>query len=291
MTNVASRVLEKVALIRELPRLYNLGRYQQFVSEAPTAQRMAFHTGVLLAQDDNINASALLWIAGEMVDLVRHAAPSLPVYAWRSDVVPWAKAFCVSEKPLLTLSHPLRPEGITHSMLQWSDLLGPDSCTIVSWNYEPGFHRAPVPSLAIRLKADNDWSDSLRAGSREIAASEVANVNRTLCTLWLLLRQKVATKRVLRADRAMRRRFVREGRPEPSEVTVIELRRPVGAAEAQPPLGAPVDWSHRWMVDGHWRNQYHPSDGSHVPTWIAPYVKGPDDKPLVVKDKVYAWMR
>jgi len=41
-----------------------------------------------------------------------------------------------------------------------------------------------------------------------------------------------------------------------------------------------VEWSHRWLVRGHWRQQYFPSSNTHAPVWISPYVKGPEDKPF-----------
>jgi hypothetical protein len=44
--------------------------------------------------------------------------------------------------------------------------------------------------------------------------------------------------------------------------------------------GAAVDWQCQWLVRGHWRQQFHPKAGRHVPRWIAPYTKGPDDKPM-----------
>ena len=52
-----------------------------------------------------------------------------------------------------------------------------------------------------------------------------------------------------------------------------------------------VSWSHRWLVNGHWRNQWLPSRAAHRLQWIAGYVKGPASKPLVVKDRVTAWVR
>lgn len=51
------------------------------------------------------------------------------------------------------------------------------------------------------------------------------------------------------------------------------------------------EWKCRWLVNEHWRNQYHPSTGEHVPTWIMPYVKGPADKPFVAKDRRIAVVR
>lgn len=56
------------------------------------------------------------------------------------------------------------------------------------------------------------------------------------------------------------------------------------------------DYSHRWIVRGHMRNQpvgSRTAEGGqrHQRIWIAPYIKGPEDKPLVVKDRVQVWRR
>ena len=48
-----------------------------------------------------------------------------------------------------------------------------------------------------------------------------------------------------------------------------------------------VDWTHQWIVDGHWRNQpYGVGHSLRRLQWIAPFIKGPEDAPLVIKDKV-----
>lgn len=44
--------------------------------------------------------------------------------------------------------------------------------------------------------------------------------------------------------------------------------------------GEPVEWSCQWWVSGHWRRQWYPSSQKHKPVWIAPYIKGPPDRPL-----------
>lgn len=51
-----------------------------------------------------------------------------------------------------------------------------------------------------------------------------------------------------------------------------------------------VEWSCRWIVRGHWRNQYH-GDGQNEPTYILPYVKGPDGLPIRLTEKVFAAVR
>ena len=50
---------------------------------------------------------------------------------------------------------------------------------------------------------------------------------------------------------------------------------------------ANTDHDHRWMVSGHWKQQpYGPNSSLRKRIWIAPYVQGPADKPLVITDHV-----
>ena len=79
-----------------------------------------------------------------------------------------------------------------------------------------------------------------------------------------------------RVPRAERRRLKKQQQHEP-EIRVVTLRResyPSGKGESA------VDWDWKWLVRGHWRNQWYPSLRDHKPVFVAPYVKGPEDKPL-----------
>lgn len=74
--------------------------------------------------------------------------------------------------------------------------------------------------------------------------------------------------------------------------------RMVSVVDLHPDRGSPHDVSsdahpetrvyhHRWWVDGHWRQQACGRDlKERRPTWIAPHVKGPADKPFIT-DRVY----
>lgn len=46
------------------------------------------------------------------------------------------------------------------------------------------------------------------------------------------------------------------------------------------------NYSHRWVVRGHWRRQWYPSQNRHIPIWITDYVAGPTDLPIEHRDKV-----
>lgn len=108
--------------------------------------------------------------------------------------------------------------------------------------------------------------------------------------VWRLMQQTLAVRSSERASKPFRRRWEREDLPE-KKVTVIRLRRPATPANEG---GEPkhVDWTHRWLVGGHWRNQWYPSLSIHRQVWISPYVKGPADLPLDVrKMRVFEFVR
>lgn len=138
------------------------------------------------------------------------------------------------------------------------------------------------------------------------------NPARFLYALWLLIGQPVAALSEPDLNRADRKRIGRM--PTPGKVSVIGLRQGRDSARAEGESS--VEWKHRWLVRGHWRwtptgplnTDLHDhrwgvkvaSVGSVVAycqhdgckrvlsrVWVNGHVKGPQDKPLVVTDKVY----
>lgn len=77
----------------------------------------------------------------------------------------------------------------------------------------------------------------------------------------------------------------------PSMVTVVQMRRYAGAHRDAGETR--VEWHHRWIVRGFWRNQPYREDGQTVyrKIWIAPYVKGPEGLPFKQSTKIYALTR
>ena len=85
--------------------------------------------------------------------------------------------------------------------------------------------------------------------------------------------------------RGLRRRCSGAGVPDNDTdqlINVLSLRQPEIDSEAH---GGTRDWKHQWWVSGHYRAQWIPSEQSHRVIWIAPYIKGPADKPFV--ERVY----
>jgi hypothetical protein len=110
-----------------------------------------------------------------------------------------------------------------------------------------------------------------------------------LRSFWALASQRLATRSTVHAPRSLQRQIRRAGLPVP-EVSVVTLRRVSNKSDDDIDTVSSVAWSHRWIVGGHWRSQWMPSQHRHEPRWIAPYVKGPENKPLVA-DRVYQLVR
>lgn len=98
------------------------------------------------------------------------------------------------------------------------------------------------------------------------------------CT-WL--NQRIVTTSYGHIERHRRKQLAREhNAPLPSDVKVIQLRRAESQSHPSNRNGEAVDWSCRWIVGGHWRNQPYKDERKLI--YIMPYVKGPADMPLKV---------
>lgn len=93
------------------------------------------------------------------------------------------------------------------------------------------------------------------------------------------LNQKVVTAETQQVERHRRKEFMRATKQTQCDVRVVQLRRsePSERREGE----SEVEWSCRWAVSGHWRNQpCGPQNTDRRLQYIMPYVKGPDDKPF-----------
>ncbi len=106
-----------------------------------------------------------------------------------------------------------------------------------------------------------------------------------------LMSERIVTSERRQAARPARRDAERSGF-DPGAPRVIELRRPTDReADPEGERVRDVEWSHRWVVRGHWRQQWYPSLNGHRQRWIGAYVKGPPDLELVIRERVWNWDR
>jgi hypothetical protein len=90
-----------------------------------------------------------------------------------------------------------------------------------------------------------------------------------------------------RMNRADRKLLIHAGMPEEAdeEVRVVDLRALDQDHKPGEENEGERDWAGRWWVRGHIRAQWCPSTKTHKLIYIAPFIKGPEEKPFL--EKVY----
>lgn len=101
------------------------------------------------------------------------------------------------------------------------------------------------------------------------------------------LNSKYVSATSTKIERGLRRRIEKstEKKIEAPRVRVIQLRtktaKPGDPEVTVAPAGSGPDWAGRWWVRGHIRAQWCPSTKTHKVIWIAPHLKGPEEKPIL----------
>jgi hypothetical protein len=253
---------------------------------------------------------ATLWFVSDaMTDLVAHAWKDVPATTLTPHLLPDPEGLVIFAHPLVGLdaatATPLMVDGYLWGPAELARLgVPPVECISLA----PVAHRQSAPALSNKYHSEDYWgplghtdwaigadTDTVTEIEPEdltpVRVASMVEDRRMMATFWLLASQpNIAEASDAPLPRPVRRREERAGRPAP-RVRLVDVRRP------RRPPGPPgahrdVDWSHRWVVRGHWRQQaYGPGRTLHRPRWIAPFVKGPDDKPLVVDETVKVWQR
>lgn len=140
---------------------------------------------------------------------------------------------------------------------------------IDSWVHTNRLSEAPA------VPEEHDFTDAALQGGEAIAPF----VRRIFYSFSVFVQQRILVTSQQQAERHTRKRLEREGFKLEPVVRVVELRRKQTRSEHHGE-SEPVEWSHQWIVSGHWRQQWYPSLNANQPIWVMPYVKGPEDKPL-----------
>jgi hypothetical protein len=254
--------------------------------------------------------SESFWVSFDLYKLTRHVAERLDNKSLRDATPPARDGFVLLDRPAgLSREEERRfrteQEGFReldeHDRLRivaswWREVfqafswhLTPQGVTVYWYSY-------------VSFRSDGDeWSLGFPVGDQPAPRrlwpvggghhypnDEVADIfkHNFLIAFWLLCEQRITRTATALPERHARRRSERAG-VEVENVKVITLRREESQPKAVRDQPLDIPWSHRWVVDEHIRNQWYPSLGMHLPITINPYVKGPEDKPLVIKDRVY----
>jgi hypothetical protein len=139
-----------------------------------------------------------------------------------------------------------------------------------------------VPPLALTHLYPTAFGDTVPQSDHP-GSELVTGLLKMFIAMQLIAQQKIGEPVRLLPDRPTRRRMAREGMPE-RLITLITLRRK-SAKKDEDEDKEPIPWSRRWVVRGHWRRQWYPSLKRHDWKYIYEYVKGPENKPLVITER------
>lgn len=255
-----------------------------------------------------LSTAAMWWVSADMCDLIEQAMGTVPVDTLlERDLVSDIQAFVMFERPLVLTDAATGRRELNVDSVMW----GPAHLSSEPW----------LPEFAKNVPADrpnslgvssyqwatatdrlvplgrSDWllgsalGDALQPTTfpeRSAYTESSLEDRRLVAALWLLSSQKgVATIVDEQADRATTRRAERRGHL--AAVRVVSLRQMPHAHDASGD-GTGRTLSVRFLVgglDGFWRSQpYGPGRAYRRPTWIAPYMKGPVDAPLLNRPTV-----
>lgn len=240
--------------------------------------------------------SQIFYVSPDMARLVVHAARTIPEEPLAADDPPALDGFCVFDPFPAIESFYIPPKPGP-----------PRAARAVQWHFMEGSRGPGFAALTYYQVKDGD-RELLRVGFPKFHACAVAPSGpegessvledlllsgRGLKSMWTIMGQKLARLSDEPVDRATRRQLERSrSAVKLNPVRVVMLRREqTYRMDGEKPRPGAVERFHRWMVSGHWRNQWLPRTKSHRHQWIAPYVKGPEDKPLILRRAVRELVR
>jgi hypothetical protein len=111
---------------------------------------------------------------------------------------------------------------------------------------------------------------------------EIDQMKKFVCASGTFMRQKLMAVERVPLERHARKRLAKLGNPkEQDHVSVVSLRRSASKEKShQTDVQSSREFAWQWTVRGHVRQQFYATLNEHLPVYIHPYLKGPEDKPL-----------
>ena len=267
----------------------------------------SLHSGAVLAASESLHSGKPLWMSAEITRLVFESSLAMPPLGKVLDF--WR----LPKRGFLLLGSPLEEEsGLSGAIDSEVHEAEPMTVAVTAFSWAVASARSEAALFIIAWATDQaveDAYDEDQQGALEGALvavpvplipmsytwyhereddgePTVANWPRFLGALSEWMSQTIVTT-PKSLDRAGARRAERADLP--TEVGVTTFRR---LKHHPPQTSSDREYSHRWVVSEHWRNQpCGPGNRDRRPMLIPPHVKGPLDKPLVVKNTVWANIR
>jgi hypothetical protein len=271
---------------------------------------------LLSAEEGKLEAADPIFVSSEMCDLIEYASdpdirqPFLPEPLYVTDL-PTPNGFLLYEKPFDILNRwdqPLRVTGFSWSPLlgtlpgdeqpaeskmdEWLDPRGAENrvhgvaLAIYGETNEASYRERGSPAPPVEIVHVTPWYFGMTFEGNEVDTEGKPTGAgwwwRILQVTFRLMQQQIAVQHRQQSPRPVRREAKRYGLMD-RDVLVVRLRR-----ERSKPTEdehGPANYSHRFIVSGHWRNQWYPASNEHRQIYISPYVKGDESLPLVVKPR------
>lgn len=243
--------------------------------EPETVKRMRAASILLVSQ-------TYLW-SRAVFDAVR-ACP-LPQHVIARDILPYPFTYHTTEvsHDVIETTELRLTTGMTTPVIDWlgvADVPNQNGCAITL-----GVTDFTVPANGILLaqsglRYNQTFPDDFPEPNRAPTA--------LVLSLFAFLNSPFASVEPRKLPRQWRRHGAVAAADVDAEIAVVTLRQ--AARDAIDQYNAePRAWKHRWWVRGHFRRQWQPSKQAHEVIWIAPFIKGPADAPML--NKVYAVSR
>jgi hypothetical protein len=222
---------------------------------------------------ERLAAAAVYFLHTPIVDLVNSSAASLRRWEVRPQDFLTPHGFVWFERPR---THQLGMQGFLwltdeeeHKvMISGIDALGPRATLNAYFGddvFDPAFLQKEQAQFG-----KGGFADELLPDLRFIGAAV------------LFMSQEILVREPNHVPRHAARRLQREHPSAAAEsIAVLVLRRQHLRSGESERDSHPVDWTWRWAVRGHWRQQpVGPRRVGRRPVWVHPYIKGPEDKPF-----------
>ena len=266
-----------------------------------------------------VREAETVFVSKDMCMLIEHAARTMPDVPVQAENLMWKKAFIYFERPI---EHEVKVAEGDPELLRTRAILSIHTNYVVQSEFPDDAENSHVKAgLAHVTFVDLDqtkidyedahtrlfpydlsaWTYGKRWETVPEDESEgpfrvdegLGSQRKLLLATHLIAAQYIAVRSPQKPSRQLRRRVERMDKPLPNygDIVYITLRRNsarVGERETSEEWDG---YSHRFPVKGYWKHQYYSSKGEHHLIFVEPYIKGPPDKPLIIKDKVYRLVR
>lgn len=254
---------------------------------------------VAKVQCKNLPTMPTYSVTPDMVTLVEAAAESYPGQAMYVEDLPSPSGFCMFDRGIMLLDVSETPAEILAFSWELVDnaegillLLYSGLDDIVNYEWQRYGADTDIDKLRRKFGAGlallhiapvvfgQEYKTDLSVAHNHLAFIEA---------LFAVMQQELVVTARWQPPRGFRRELERKDLA--SDVRVVTLRRVRYRDKHGEGEGRFVEWTHQWLVTGHWRRIWNEKRAQLRLIWVRPHVKGPPDKPLIVKPVVHRLSR